>query len=343
MKQQIIDSGDLRKWRTELPNIIDDFGLDPYERALYTHYKRVCGADRGTCFESTRTTGNKTKMNHGQVSIVRKRLENKGLITCSLKGTLHIKIVDIWELNFSYFTVRKSFKQNGKDPPSLDGWTVPQLRDWVTSVYHINTEGDCLSPKQTGYHINTEGENCLPPKHKKEHDIKKELTKEHGATAHPPDPYDLTVKEIKSLALTEAQWKELLNLERASAGKKRAGVIAHIKKMLNGPPPAVLVYREVVERWPKKGIWEDVDKVVGRDSNDLAFWEKVVRGYLLQGWNESNLANMLAFFGKRQIPPGNNNRRSKNDGSHRKGSKQAGKQSSGNGGLTEAQQELNLY
>lgn len=49
--------------RTQIPNIVDDLGLDPYERALYVHYKRVCGENQGAyCYEATKTTAQKTKM-----------------------------------------------------------------------------------------------------------------------------------------------------------------------------------------------------------------------------------------------------------------------------------------
>jgi hypothetical protein len=36
----IFDEGDLRKYRTEIPNIVDDLALSPHAYRLYGHMKR---------------------------------------------------------------------------------------------------------------------------------------------------------------------------------------------------------------------------------------------------------------------------------------------------------------
>ncbi|CAA9426646.1 MAG: hypothetical protein AVDCRST_MAG37-313 [uncultured Rubrobacteraceae bacterium] len=46
-KVRVVDNGDLRKYRTEIPNSIFDMRLKPQEVALYTYLKRVCGARKG--------------------------------------------------------------------------------------------------------------------------------------------------------------------------------------------------------------------------------------------------------------------------------------------------------
>jgi hypothetical protein len=46
-EDQYRDESDLKKYRTEIPNMIFDIGLTPYEVALYGHFKRVCGAEKG--------------------------------------------------------------------------------------------------------------------------------------------------------------------------------------------------------------------------------------------------------------------------------------------------------
>ena len=103
MTRQQIRSTDLRKYRTELPNLYDDLGLDPYEFRLLAHYARV-----GDCWESVRTTGQKCRMGIGKVSEVRRALEARGLISVreSARGTLHIRVMDLWPENFARYAGR---------------------------------------------------------------------------------------------------------------------------------------------------------------------------------------------------------------------------------------------
>lgn len=108
-KQQIIDKSDLRKWRTELPNLYFEIGLDPYELALLAHYKRV-----GNCNESVETTADKTQMSTGKVSQVRHSLWKKWklvTLTRNKYGGFVVKVKDIWEENFVFFSKRKAEKE----------------------------------------------------------------------------------------------------------------------------------------------------------------------------------------------------------------------------------------
>jgi DnaD/phage-associated family protein len=101
---QIEDDGDLKKYRTELPNLYDDAGLDPFEFRLLAHYKRV-----GACTEGTRTTAGVCKMSTGQVSQKRRSLHRKGFIvmkkvTISEKEySYKITVVDKWRENFEKY------------------------------------------------------------------------------------------------------------------------------------------------------------------------------------------------------------------------------------------------
>jgi len=107
MDEVIHDESDLRKYRTEIPNLIDDMGLDVYEARLYLHYKRVCGAKGGTCWQSVRTTAKACKMSKGKVTGTRKGLERKGLIRCEKNtetSTINITIMDIWPANFWWYS-----------------------------------------------------------------------------------------------------------------------------------------------------------------------------------------------------------------------------------------------
>jgi hypothetical protein len=99
----IIDNSDLRKYRTEVPNIVDDMDISVYAFRLYVHIKRV-----GTCWQSTRTLAEKCKMSVGKISDAKKELESAGLITIKRsKSTTEsdtLYVVDIWGKNFAHFS-----------------------------------------------------------------------------------------------------------------------------------------------------------------------------------------------------------------------------------------------
>lgn len=99
------DDSDLRKYRTELPNLADD-DMDPFQYRLYAHYKRVCGANGGTCWESVRTTAKKCQMSPDKVTDARNWLEQNGWIETRKEeqGTVHVTILDRWLDNMMRYT-----------------------------------------------------------------------------------------------------------------------------------------------------------------------------------------------------------------------------------------------
>lgn len=103
-RQKIVDRADLRRWRTELPNLYDDLGLDVYAFRLLTHYKRV-----GTCFENVQTTARHCRMSTGKVSESRAALAKKRLVTLSRNkwGGYTVLVRDIWAKNFAHFSKRR--------------------------------------------------------------------------------------------------------------------------------------------------------------------------------------------------------------------------------------------
>ena len=103
-EDQYRDESDLKKYRTEIPNMIFDIGLTPYEVALYGHLKRVCGAEKGgKCWKSVSTLSRETGMSAGRVSEARAELARRGLIYMRQPkgpGTgVTVTIVDIWPQN----------------------------------------------------------------------------------------------------------------------------------------------------------------------------------------------------------------------------------------------------
>jgi DNA-binding transcriptional MocR family regulator len=106
---QYRDESDLKKYRTEIPNMIFDIGLTPYEVALYGHLKRVCGAEAGgKCWKSVSTLSKETGMSSGRVSEARAELARRGLIhTRQPKGpgtSVTVTIADIWPQNIMRYS-----------------------------------------------------------------------------------------------------------------------------------------------------------------------------------------------------------------------------------------------
>ena len=115
----IFDDGDLKKYRTEIPNMVYDISLTPYEGWLYGHFKRVCGAKPdGMCWKSVATLAKETGMSTGRVSEARRELERRGLIKMEQpKGpgtSITVTIVDIWPQNMARYMTPSP----REDPPS---------------------------------------------------------------------------------------------------------------------------------------------------------------------------------------------------------------------------------
>lgn len=103
-----LDSG-LRKYRTEIPNLIYELGLTPHELTLYNIIKRTAG-DNGGCWKSTRTLAGECNMGIATVSRAKRGLESWGLIQIRHKphknGSDYISIVNIWDMNFHHFYIK---------------------------------------------------------------------------------------------------------------------------------------------------------------------------------------------------------------------------------------------
>ena len=128
-EDQYRDESDLKKYRTEIPNMIFDIGLTPYEVALYGHLKRVCGAEKGgKCWKSVSTLSRETGMSAGRVSEARAELAQRGLIHMRQPkgpGTgITVTIVDIWPQNMVRYSAEGNPSQyegglhHVKDNPS---------------------------------------------------------------------------------------------------------------------------------------------------------------------------------------------------------------------------------
>lgn len=160
-KVTIQDSNDLRKYRTELPNLIDDLDLSPTAYRLYGHYKRRAGAAGGECTEGLRGIAKHCKMSINTVRKGRDELLERRLIQShpflDAKGNHeHISIVNIWPENF------RRYAQEG-------------VSEFDTGGVSNETQG--VSPDDTGGVSASDTE---------ERTIRKEVTNEEEK---PPSPH----------------------------------------------------------------------------------------------------------------------------------------------------------
>jgi hypothetical protein len=58
-------------------------------------------------------------------------------------------------------------------------------------------------------------------------------------------------------------------------------------------PPAVVAYREIFQRYPKKATYPLIAEAVGEQ---LEIWKDILTQWLLSGYNPNNLAGMLEAF-----------------------------------------------
>ena len=120
-KQEINVQGDIKKYYTMLPNIMDDSDLDPFEFRLLVHYYRV-----GACWEGTKTTAQKCNMSVGAVSKKRRSLAEKGWILIQEPSkdnptdTVKITLVDRWADNANAYSRDESPLSPDEQTPSLD-------------------------------------------------------------------------------------------------------------------------------------------------------------------------------------------------------------------------------
>lgn len=96
------------RYRTEIPNVILDMGLDPYEYKGYSIFKRTAG-DKGVCFKSNDTLCHEIGCQKPKLIAIKKSLAAKGLITITKRKNEKgycipdlIHMVDIWDKNIDF-------------------------------------------------------------------------------------------------------------------------------------------------------------------------------------------------------------------------------------------------
>lgn len=144
---QITDRGDLRKYRTEIPNIVDDLGLSVYAFRLYVHLKRVAG-ESGKCWQSTDTLAKSCCISKGMISKAKDELVSKRLIEITEeklerggRAAHHITITDIWLENFIKYTGHQPEEASSHDElPSSPHELASSYSEQASSPHEIKKE-----------------------------------------------------------------------------------------------------------------------------------------------------------------------------------------------------------
>jgi hypothetical protein len=190
---RINDESDLRKYRTELPNIIDDLSLSVHAQRLYSHIKRRAGAgDGGECTAGLRGMARHCRMSLGKASQARKELLDRGLIR-SRKETNRdgkfevVTIVDIWPANFAFYDslVRGTLVARGDEiTRAADAFLASYLLS--DGVHIVNTPPLGVHVVNEGVHTVNTGCSCGElKKEPSEERTPKEHTPRARARAHP--------------------------------------------------------------------------------------------------------------------------------------------------------------
>jgi len=62
--------------------------------------------------------------------------------------------------------------------------------------------------------------------------------------------------------------------------------------------PAAVAYHEITHRWPPRAAWPELRAINGNGP----LWAQVVKAYVMQGWNPANIAGMLEFYARGEVP-----------------------------------------
>lgn len=181
-------------YRTEIPNIIFEMGLDPYELSLYCYLKKTAG-DNGACWKSIQTLCEETKFGRTKLMKVKASLESKGLIKISKrnnptggKSSDLITIVDLWSNNMKRMAEKFpdkhiSIKQtevvrqtNGGGPPNghkeEPNKEEPNKQQQAAAV---SFDSEKIVPLEKSQHLGSTSDNICSKTSKYIHDCLKEI------------------------------------------------------------------------------------------------------------------------------------------------------------------------
>lgn len=238
---EINDLSSLHRYRTEIPNLIDEMDLSVYAFRLYVRLKRVAG-DGGKCFYSTRQLAEQCRMSVGAVSNAKQELIEKDLIRIDRSGDWdrdNITLVDVWPANFAYYAQEKQEVPCSPHEQNTPIVCSPHEQKDSQPVHHMNRPVHTVNTPV--HHMNT-----------KEEPIKKEPLKEEPIAESLPAAKDATPQQEMFAAVCEAigwDYHTLTEGDRGQVGQA-CGILKKAKYSVED------IRRFMVDIWFKDWRWE---------------------------------------------------------------------------------------
>ena len=187
-------------FRTEIPNLILDMGLTPYELSVYCMMKRIAG-DFKSCWLSNKKMAERCNMSERKFIYIKKQLEEKGLIKITKRFKVDgshdsdlIEITDLWIENHKHFKEKFSHAQN------------------ATGVVHKKQEGGARdADKEEPIKKNHIKEKESKPKKTQKPEKKVPASKDASKLAAPPDPKK-AIKREKNVSTTGEEHIKLIEM-----------------------------------------------------------------------------------------------------------------------------------
>ncbi len=282
---RIQDNGDLRRYRTEVPNIIDDMGLSPFAYRLYGHLKRVAG-ESGGCWEGIRRLAESCNMSVGAVRSAKAELVQADLITVE-RGSGEqadvITINDVWLENMMRYASRQDADEiddNGwlaqRDDAGLCDFGRSFSRSSARMVTHPRASSDTppRATRHTPARVVTQPRACGDTQERTNEEGTNEEGGEIGAGA-PPAP---------SAAQT---------VDEALDGKPATTVAAVGSVKAITQQPAIQAYHGVFLAYPSRPL---MVQMLAHGIDDMARWERALSAWCRRGYNPLNIAGMLDWY-----------------------------------------------
>jgi hypothetical protein len=129
-------------------------------------------------------------------------------------------------------------------------------------------------------------------------------SKKIGASAPSffPEQFETSIADIKDLTFTMAQYQQMLQAEQDRGDDARVTLVDYLKRKTGGSlHPAIQIFREEMEHYPRKNQFDDIIERVGANGR-LEFWRDVVNAWKLAGYNPYNVLGMLDCVERGELP-----------------------------------------